>query len=187
MGSNEMRKEKIMTKEPLSSEVLKNQKVDENLQARVAELEQTCAELKTTLEEKEAMVLRTLASKENAEKRMQKQVSDAHAYALQKFCEDLLPIMDSLQKATETCATADDVTREGIEMTKALFEQTFERHQVETINPKHEPFNPEWHAAISTLQNDAHPDQLVLEVMQIGYRLKERLLRPALVVVNRIG
>jgi len=135
--------------------------------------------------------LRASAEVENARKRADRSVANAHKFALEKFTGDLLPVIDSFERALEAAealASENDAagsTVEGIELSLRLLNEALGRHGVEAIDPVGEPFNPSFHEAMSMVPNpDAEPGS-VLQVVQKGYTLNERLVRPARVLVAK--
>lgn len=130
--------------------------------------------------------LRIQAELENVRRRAERDVSQAHKYALEKIVSDLLPVADSLDQALVSEVGSNDLAKkihEGIELTMSLFLKTLEKHGVKQINPLGETFNPELHQAIATRPSDDYEPNTVAEVLQKGYTLNDRLIRPALVVV----
>lgn len=158
----------------------------------------TIAALNLALEAAEAQIadlndraLRATAEVENVRKRADRSVANAHKFALEKFTGDLLPVIDSFERALEAAsalASENDAagsTVEGIELSLRLMNETLGRHGVEAIDPVGEPFNPSYHEAMSMVPNpDAEPGS-VLQVVQKGYTLNERLVRPARVLVAK--
>ncbi len=128
--------------------------------------------------------LRAAAEAENIRKRAARDVENAHKFALERFGKELLAVKDSLEMGL---ATAEDASaeslREGSTATLKLLATTMERFGIEVVDPEGEPFDPEFHEAISVLPSgDVEPGS-VLTVVQKGYSLNGRLLRPAMVVV----
>jgi len=128
--------------------------------------------------------LRAAAETENVRKRAARDVEHARKYALESFGRELLAVKDSLEIGLETGAAADaDALREGSEATLKLLAVTLERFGVKEVDPLGEPFDPELHEAISMQPSaDAEPGS-ILTVVQKGYTLNDRLLRPARVIV----
>ena len=128
--------------------------------------------------------LRAAAEVENVRKRASRDVEHARKYALENFGRELLAVKDSLEMGLEAAGSADaDSLREGSEATLKLLATTLERFGVSEIDPEGEPFDPEQHEAM-TMQPSADVEPgLVLTVIQKGYSLNGRLLRPARVVV----
>ncbi|MEO1203111.1 MAG: nucleotide exchange factor GrpE [Pseudomonadota bacterium] len=128
--------------------------------------------------------LRAVAELDNVRKRAQRDVEKAHKFAIERFAGDLLSVADSLSMGIEAAGDGTvDSLREGSEATLKLLNQVFERFGVEAIDPEGEPFDPERHEAM-TMQpsHDVEPGS-VLAVVQRGYSLNGRLLRPARVIV----
>ncbi len=137
--------------------------------------------------------LRALAEGENVKRRATKDVENAHKFALDKFVADLLPVVDSLEKAVDSAAAvaADtqgavaDAFSEGVSLSLKLAVDTLKKHGVDQINPLGEPFDPQHHEAMAMVPNpDAEPNS-VMDVMQPGYSLNGRLVRAAMVVVAK--
>ncbi len=135
--------------------------------------------------------LRAQAETENVRRRAARDVENAHKYALEKFVVDLLPVLDSLEKAVESSSEPDagapsaDVMAEGVALSLKLFVATCDRAGISEVDPHGEPFDPQLHEAIAMVPNpDAQPNS-VMEVMQKGYTLNGRLVRAAKVVVAK--
>ena len=178
-----------MAKKPVSAKDLapnttqESKKIGE-LEAQLAKLQEAHDTLTASSEQHKQELIRLMAAKENAEKRMRKQLQNAQSYALLQFSKDLLPVVDSLNNALLN--TKDEPqAQEGITLTLELINKIFSQYNIETLSPQGEVFDPQWHEAMSTQDNPEQENNTVLEVFQTGYRIKERLLRPALVVVNK--
>lgn len=134
-------------------------------------------------------ILRMQAESENFARRTERDVANAHKFALEKFVGDLLPIIDSLElsstKVTGEMQKAAQPVIDGVELTLKMFNTTLERFGVQQVNPVGEAFNPETQQAISMQEDPAAAPGTVLSVLQKGYTLNNRLVRPALVVVAR--
>jgi molecular chaperone GrpE len=128
--------------------------------------------------------LRAAADAENVRKRAARDIENAHRYALENFGKDLLAVKDSLEMGIQAAGNADAATLlEGKEATLKLLATTFERFGIEEIDPQGEAFDPEFHEAMTMQPSADAPPGTVLTVVQKGYRLNGRLLRPAMVVV----
>ena len=146
----------------------------------------------TQLAEAEDRALRAVAEAENVRKRADKAVESAHKYALESLTEKLLPVLDSFEKAVEMAAdnggendNSVQATLDGVELSYRLFIDVLQKTGIKSIDPTGEPFDPEYHEAMSMLENpDAEPGS-VLEVVQKGYTLNDRLVRPARVLVAK--
>ena len=133
-------------------------------------------------------VLRVQAELENLRKRTSRDIENAHKYALEKFLGELLPVMDSMElglSATSESTGDIDSLKEGMELTHKMFASLLEKYGVNVIDPAGEKFNPELHEAVSMLQQDGATPGHVISVMQKGYELNGRLIRPAMVVVGK--
>jgi molecular chaperone GrpE len=135
------------------------------------------------------LFLRTKADLENLHRRMERELANTHKFALEKFAAELLPVKDSLEMALQASGDNADLAshQEGVELTLKMFNAVLEKFGVKEINPLDEPFDPEWHQAMSMQEVQDKPPNTVIAVMQKGYSLNERLLRPAMVVVTRGG
>ncbi len=136
-------------------------------------------------------MLRALAETENVRRRAEKQAAEARIYAIDKFARDLLPVADTLTRALEALSPqaredADDAVRnviEGVEMTERVMLEVFARNGLKRVGAKGEPFNPNLHQAVAQAPADT-PANTVAEVMQAGFVLGDRTLRPAMVLVS---
>ena len=131
-------------------------------------------------------LLRTVAESENIRRRASRDVENAHKYANEKLLEDLLPVLDSLEKALELPNQSDDAKAvlEGIEISLRIFRETLERAGVLVVDPLGEPFDPSRHEALAMVPNEEVEPNSVIEVVQKGYLLNERVVRAARVIVS---
>ena len=145
------------------------------------------SELQAKLVEAEDRALRALAEVENIQRRAARDVENAHKFGVERLIRDLVPVIDSLEKAVELTQTGgeDASDAEGIELATKLLIDTLSRHGVERIAPEGEPFDPAWHEAVATAPNDECEENSVLNVVQAGFSLNGRLVRAAKVVVSR--
>ena len=130
-------------------------------------------------------VLRANAEMQNVRRRAEQDVEKAHKFALERFAGELLAVVDNLERALTAIAEEDATQREGVELTLKSLLATLEKHGVNLINPQGETFNPEHHQAITMLDIPGAAPNTVAEVMQKGYSINGRLLRPAMVVVAK--
>jgi len=140
------------------------------------------------VQDQQDSVLRAQAEVQNIRRRAERDVANAHKFALEKFSSDLLPVVDTLERALQSAADADnsdESTREGIELTLKMLTDTLKKHGVEQNDPLGEPFNPELHQAMSMQPNPDMEPNTVMAVLQKGYTLGGRLVRPAMVVVSQ--
>ena len=130
--------------------------------------------------------LRAVAELDNVRKRAQRDIEAANRYGLEKFASELLPVKDSLELAVQNAGRAHASSlREGQEATLQLLSRALEKLGVSIIDPLGEPFDPERHEAMMTKESDTAEPNSVLQVVQPGYELNGRLLRPARVIVAK--
>lgn len=160
--------------------------VTEN-EPKLAELEKALLEAKTKAEENWSLYLEAKAETENVRKRASRDVESAHKYALDKFIPELLAIKDSLEMGLKAAEDSSEIEKfiEGNNLTLKLFNDTLVKFNVVEVFPHGEAFNPELHQAMTMIPSEEHPANTVVDVIQKGYTLNERLIRPALVVVSQ--
>jgi molecular chaperone GrpE len=152
----------------------------------VAQLQQALVAAQEEAAGLKDQALRAVAEAQNARRRAEQDVEKAHKFGSEKLINEMLPIIDSLERALEACQTEDEsvkALREGVEMTYNMFVQGLAKFSVEQVNPKGEAFNPELHQAMTMVPSPGQEPNTVLDVMQKGYTLHGRLIRPAMVVV----
>jgi molecular chaperone GrpE len=154
----------------------------------VEDLQEQLEETQQQLGEAKDQMMRAVAEAQNARRRADKDVSNARLFALEGFSRDLLPVIDNLERAMES-ANPDDAAvsliAEGVELTLKSFKDVLNRHNLVQIDPLSEPFDPEFHEAISMVENKEVEPNTVLTVVQKGYTLNGRLVRAAMVIVSR--
>jgi molecular chaperone GrpE len=128
--------------------------------------------------------LRAKAETENARKRAQEDISKAHKFAVESLASELLPVRDSLEAALAVESATLETYRSGVELTLRQLVAVFEKSHLREINPVGEKFDPHRHQAISMLPSDLEPNT-VINVLQKGYLLHDRVVRPALVTVSK--
>ncbi len=154
----------------------------------IEELEEALSDAQANLEDQKNQVLRLRAEMDNLDKRLKKDIANAHKYALDRFAGELLPIIDSLENGLSIDVGDNEFAKnvhEGLKMTLDLFLGTLEKFAVNPVNPLHETFTPDLHQAISMEENKDVAPNTVLKVLQKGYTLNDRLMRPALVIVAK--
>jgi len=160
---------------------------ESNESAPVQELDQQLEDAQQQTAEFHEKMLRMQAEMENLRKRTERDVSNAHKYAVEKFANELLQVKDSL----ELGLNAEDIDvkklQEGTELTLKIFNSVFEKFSVEELNPLGEPFDPNLHEAMTMQESTQHEPNTVLTVVQKGYTLHGRLIRPAMVIVSKAG
>ena len=133
-------------------------------------------------------LLRTQAEMQNIRRRAEQDVEKAHKFALNKFSADLLVVADNLERTLNVINKEDETQKpivEGIELTLKSLLDTFAKYQIEAINPEGEPFDPQVHEAMSMVPNPDLEPNSVMAVMEKGYTLSGRLIRPARVIVSK--
>lgn len=141
----------------------------EGLKARIAELEDA--------------FLRSKAESENLRRRAQEDLAKTHKFAIEKFASELLPVKDSLEMALLDNSSIENL-KAGVDLTLKQLIAAFDKVQLSEINPVGQKLDPHQHQAISMLESDAEPNTVV-QVMQKGYLLAGRVLRPAMVAVSK--
>jgi molecular chaperone GrpE len=133
-------------------------------------------------------VLRIQAEMQNMRRRAERDVENAHKFALDRFTAELLPVVDNLERALGTIEDSDKAQQAvftGLELTLKSFFDVFTRFKIETIDPAGQPFDADLHQAVSMVPNPDVEPNTVIEVFQKGYTLNGRLVRPAMVVVSK--
>lgn len=151
----------------------------ETLREELAKAEEKGAESWDTL-------VRLQAEMDNQRKRTEKQVSDAHKFAVKSFVEQLLPVIDSLEMGLQAEGDLDSI-REGMDLTLKQFESLMEKQNLVSVDPLGEKFDPDLHQAMAMQPSEEYEDGMVVAVMQKGYTLNGRLVRPAMVMVAKNG
>ena len=145
-------------------------------------------QLQQQLAESNDQVLRIQAEMQNMRRRAERDVENAHKFALDRFAADLLPVVDNLERALTAINSDDDgqkAVAEGIQLTLKSFVDVLVRFKVEPIDPAGQPFDANLHQAVSMVPNADVEANTVIDVFQKGYTLNGRLIRPAMVVVSR--
>lgn len=132
--------------------------------------------------------IRAQAEAQNVRRRAEMDVEKAHKFALEKFAKELLPVLDSLEKAIEAekeTGNASTPLREGVEMTLSMFLGGVQKFNLEQVDPVGQPFDPSLHEAMSMIEAPGAETNTVVAAMQKGYTLSGRLIRPAMVMVAK--
>jgi molecular chaperone GrpE len=140
----------------------------------------------TSAREMQDNFLRAKAETDNVRKRASTDLQQARKFALESFAAELLSVMDSLDGALNVKDATVEAYRSGVELTARQLSSVFEKFNITTINPVNEKFDPNRHQAIAALDHTEVAPNTVLTVMQKGFALNERVLRPALVTVSRL-
>jgi molecular chaperone GrpE len=161
--------------------------IDEQ-EAKIAQLEAALLASEAKIQEQQDGVLRAKAEVENMRRRTETEIDKARKYALNKFAEELLPVIDNLERAIQAADTENEAVKpllEGVELTHKTFVDTVSKFGLKEINPEGEAFNPELHQAMSIQESPDHESNTVMFVMQKGYELNGRVVRPAMVMVAK--
>lgn len=149
--------------------------------------EEELEKVHSELEKQKDLTLRAEAELQNVLKRTAREVENAHKYGLERFIQNLLPVVDSLEKAAEASAPdqseASDTAIEGINLCCKLLVDVLEKEGIKAIDPSGEPFDPSEHQAMSMVENSDLEPNSIAAVVQKGWKLNERLVRPAMVMV----
>ncbi|TQQ50609.1 nucleotide exchange factor GrpE [Vibrio cholerae] len=167
-----------------------NQAADEidEKEAKIAQLEAALLVSEERVKEQQDSVLRARAEVENMRRRSEQEVDKARKFALSRFTEELLPVIDNLERAIQAADGEVEAIKpllEGVELTHKTFVDTIAKFGLKEINPHGEAFNPEFHQAMSIQESAEHEPNTVMFVMQKGYELNGRVLRPAMVMVSK--
>lgn len=163
-----------------TEEQVAEQTVEEALQVELAAAQDEIAQLKDQM-------LRVQADAQNVRRRAEQDVEKAHKFGQEKFSRELLSVLDNLERALAATPESEETIalREGVDMTLQGFLSTLTKFNVEAIDPQGEAFNPEFHQAMAMQENEEFAPNTVMAVMQKGYSLHGRLLRPAMVMVSK--
>jgi len=147
------------------------------------------AAAKSEAEKYRDMALRAEAEMQNLRRRSEQDVQNAHKFGAERLIQNLLPVVDSLEKAVEASQQAetaeDDPQLEGLKLCLKLFTDVLTKEGIEVVDPLGQPFDPNVHEALSMIENPDMEPNSVMAVIQKGYRLHERLVRPAMVMVSK--
>ena len=160
----------------------------ESSESPAASIEDELAEARREARQNLDRALRAHAELENVRKRLERDLQNAHKFALERFVSELLPVKDSLELGLAASsgkgASAAGIL-EGVELTLRMLDQAMEKFGVKVVDPDGEPFDPEFHQAMTMQESDTAEPGTVLTVVQKGYLLNERLVRPAMVIVAK--
>lgn len=191
-------KETALEKETQSTDGVREQNEPELLEDKddgteFASVEALRAKLEEAIQQAEHqkdLAMRSQAELHNVRRRAERDVEHAHKFGMEKIIQELLPVVDSLERALEASGDDNDFVKamkEGIELTLNMFLKALAKFQIEPVSPEGEPFDPALHQAVSMVeQNEVEPNTVV-HVMQKGYTLHGRIVRPAMVVVAKAG
>lgn len=155
----------------------------ENIES-MPSLEQSLKQAELLAQEHHDAWLRAKAEADNIRKRAQTDVANAHKYAIENFASELLAVKDSLEAALSAATPSIENLKSGVELTLKQLSSAFEKFNLSEINPVNEKFDPHQHQAISMVESEAEANTVV-SVLQKGYQLHDRMVRPALVTVSK--
>jgi molecular chaperone GrpE len=153
--------------------------------ATVLDAEQELQQARIRANQYEDQFLRAKAEAENARRRAQDDVAKAYKFGIESFAESLLPVADSLEKALQIQDATPEAMREGIELTLRQLRAAFAKGNLKEIDPIGQKFDPHFHQAISMVSADGVAPNHVVSVLQKGWLIADRVLRPALVTVSQ--
>jgi molecular chaperone GrpE len=181
--NNTAEPEETLTDTPAAGELLEAEGEISEADGLRAELERAQIEATTARED----MLRARAEAENVRKRAERDVVSAHKFGLERFIGQLLPVKDSMDFGFDALDGATDIgaIREGMDLTRKMLEDALDKNDVVTVDPLGEAFDPEFHQAMTMQPSAEAVPGTILVVMQKGYVLNERLIRPAMVVVAK--
>lgn len=160
----------------------------EVLVAKVAELEAALMASQAKVKEQQDSVVRAAADVENMRRRATQDVEKAHKFALEKFAKELLPVIDNLERAVQSADAENEAVKpvlEGIELTQKSFISSVEKFGLVALDPQGEAFDPEKHQAMAMQPSNEVKPNHVMAVLQKGYELNGRVIRPAMVMVAK--
>ena len=179
-----------MSEEEKKETLEKSTELEEQQEEMTSEEQDPVAELEAKVAELEDLRLRDLAEFENIKKRVEKEKQQAIAYAHEQFARDLLAVIDSLDNAQasmgegESSDEALENIKEGINLTMDQFKKVFEKHGIELVDLE-SGFDPHFHEAVMRVDSDEHDEGDIVQVFQKGYKIKDRVLRPAMVSISK--
>jgi molecular chaperone GrpE len=152
--------------------------------ASAAELEERLRKAEEAAQNHQDAWLRARAETENVRKRSQTEIANAHKFAVENFAGELLAVKDSLEAALASENASAESMRSGVELTLRQLKAVFDKFNIAEIDPTGQKFDPHHHQAITTAESDLEPNTVV-QTLQKGYLLHERVIRPALVIVSK--
>lgn len=187
-----MNKEENKSQEtPLENETLEAKletAINTEDDARIVQLEAALEASETKVKEQQDSVLRARAEIENMRRRTEQEIDKARKFALERFSSELLPVMDNMERALEMADKENEAITsllEGVELTHKTMKDTMEKFGLTELDPQGEIFNPDFHQAMAIQESADHEPNTVMVVMQKGYALNGRVVRPAMVMVSK--
>ncbi len=171
-----------------NEESAEEQSQENLLETKIEELKAALAQSDATVQEQRDSVLRAKAEVENMRRRTEQEIEKARKFALERFAGELLPVIDNMERAVDMADKEDEALKpmiEGVELTLKTMSDAVSKFGLKAINPVGEAFNPEFHQAMSIQESAEHEPNTVMLVMQKGYELNGRVVRPAMVMVSK--
>jgi len=178
----EVNENEAQANEQTSEEVVSDSMGGDDGEVTIQSLQAELETVRASADKNWDTVLRMKAEADNQRKRSEKQVQDAHKFAVQKFVSELLPVADSLEMGMAAEGDIEQI-REGMNLTMNVLNKALEKFSVEAVDPLGEKFDPELHQAMAMQPSEEYEEGNVSAVMQKGYTLSGRLVRPAMVMV----
>ena len=180
----EIENESSNTEEVVDSQDNSDNQTESLLEAE-AQLAEQIKQAEQKAEENWEQLLRTRAEMENLRRRTQKDLENAHKFAIEKFVTELLPVIDSMEMGLNVEEASTESMKEGMELTINMLKNALGKFNIEAIDPQNQKFDPELHQAMSMQPTEDVEPNTVIAVMQKGYTLNGRLVRPAMVMVSK--
>jgi molecular chaperone GrpE len=185
-AQNEMNQNEVVSELTESDAI--EVKTDDTQDVTIESLSEQIEALKTLAADSLDKAVRAQAELDNVRKRTSRDIENAHKYALEKFINELLPVLDSMELGLNASDNIEDVSslREGMELTMKMFCSSLEKSGVSPVDPqKGDKFNPDLHEAVNMQEVDDAESGTVVTTLQKGYELNGRLIRPAMVIVAK--
>ena len=161
---------------------------DDNAIESESSLQEIVTQLQEDISAARDSALRAQADAQNVKRRAEQDVEKARKFALERFCSELLPVIDNMERTLEAADREQEAVKplaEGVDLTLKSFLDAMQKFNIEVVSPEGEPFDPNLHQAMSMVENNDVEPNTVVAVMQKGYTLNGRLLRPAMVMVSK--
>ena len=191
------RRVEVIKKKKISNTEQKKDKVKNQFEEKVQDPEEDLRQSSESLDENTLLqiqiedlndkLLRAQAEIQNVRRVAGQEVTKARLFGVESLAREFISVGDNLQRALDSCTAETEIKmiREGLELTLKSFEESLKTAGISSLNPIDEIFNPEKHEAISVVEDDKRKPNTVVEVVQIGFTIQERMLRPAKVVVSK--
>lgn len=183
MSTTNEQNEAVESNESVAQQSNEQASVEQDVQALLVEAQAQAAQHFDSL-------LRLQADMENLRRRTEREIDNAKKFALERFINDLIPVLDSMEmglQASNQAVNEQDTIRQGLEMTLKMFQDVMARFHVEALDPTGHPFNPQEHEAMTMQPSKDHEPNIVMFTVQKGYKLHGRVVRPARVVVSSVA